>query len=172
MIPSFPENLGRMRCPSVSSIFNLASFATGGKPSCGHRKDSSFSSEKSHGKSQRIHVLRIFSIPTFGIYQYISCYWIVHGSEGSSRQGREETCVCLKRTQRNRLKRSTQTTCLSLVGGSDTTTHHIFRICPAPLAMHGCLRSRIRLPKTNAKNKCKNTASKRTALQHALFFWT
>ena len=94
----------------------------------------------------------------------------MHGSEGSSRQGREETCVCLKRTQRNKLTRSTQTTCLSLVSGSDTTTHHIFRICPAPLAMHGCLRSLHCLPKTHAKNKCKNSASKRTALQHALFF--
>ena len=53
------------------------------------------------------------------------------------KKGWEKTCVCLKRTQRKKLKRSTQTTYLSLVGGSDTTTHHIFRICPAPPATHG-----------------------------------
>ena len=54
-----------------------------------------------------------------------------------SKKGWEKTCVCLKRTQRKKLKRSMQTTYLSLVGGSDTTTHHIFRICPAPPATHG-----------------------------------
>ena len=53
------------------------------------------------------------------------------------KKGWEKTCVCLKRTQRKKLKRSTQTTYLSLVGGSDTTTHRIFRICPAPPATHG-----------------------------------
>ena len=53
------------------------------------------------------------------------------------KKGWEKTCVCLKRTQRKKLKRSTQTTYLRLVGGSDTTTHRIFRICPAPPATHG-----------------------------------
>ena len=113
-------------------------------------------------------------IPTFGIMSLNcgKCRRIFHtwiGMEFKTRTRETETCVCLKRTQRKKLKRSTQTTYLSLVGGSDTTTHHIFRICPAPLAIDGCGISLLLLPFASRKTTLVKSMRKKNTKKYLIY---
>ena len=142
----------------IRSLIRLR-FVIGGKPSFRHPKERQFLVE-----------CTLYFQYTYVYLHLVSCHWIVVnvgkyytwiGMEFKTRRRETETCVCLKRTQRKKLKRSTRTTYLSLVGGSDTTTHHIFRICPAPLAIDGCGISLLLLPFASRKTTLEKSMRKK-----------